>query len=132
MEYLSSLNWTAVAAASLASFVFGNVWFHPGVFGLTWAQAAGVELRMTALAFVGTLAATILGCVGLAWIMRWLGVSGLSAGVGVGLLMLAVFVLPAILGQWLFMDRIRLFAVNAGFNLVNLMLTGAIIGLLQK
>lgn len=132
MEYLASLNWIAIAIAVVVSFFFGNVYFHPGVFGSVWAAAAGVEPKLSALAVIGTLVATTFGCIGLALVLRVAGLSGLGAGIAVALTLSVAFVLPAIVGQWLFMGKIKLFAVNMGFNLVNLLLIGAILGIMQK
>lgn len=132
MEHITNLHWPAVALATVASFILGNVWFHPRVFGMTWANAAGVELVPTVSALVGTFLVTVLASIGIAFFMRAVTIVGVGPGFLVGVALTLVFVLPAIIGQWLFMGKPQLFAVNFGFNLVSLGVSGAIIGILQQ
>lgn len=131
MEHFNNLNWLAVGAATVVSFVFGSVWYHPKVFGTIWADSAGVELKVGPGGLIATFLATLALAAGTAFLLRATGLAGAGAGLLLGGLATIAFVLPAILGQWVFMNRLPLFAVNIGFNLLNLMLVGGIVGWLQ-
>lgn len=43
-DFLGDLNWPAVAAAALAYFVLGGIWYAPPVLGNTWMKAAGLKM----------------------------------------------------------------------------------------
>lgn len=44
MEDFSSVNWLAVVAGTLISFIGCWVWYSPKVFGKKWAEGSGVKL----------------------------------------------------------------------------------------
>ena len=132
MEHFTSISWMGVISATVASFILGFVWFHPNVFGMTWAKSAQVELKPSSLAMVGTLLSTIILAIGFAFILRLTGWAGAMPGVGLGLLSVIIFIAPALIGQWFFMNRLPLFAVNIGFNVVNMIVIGLIIGKFQS
>lgn len=40
----SQINWIAIVVATLAYFLFGEIWYHKKVFGTKWAQSHGISL----------------------------------------------------------------------------------------
>jgi len=42
MSDLQSINYIAVAAATIASYLLGFAWYHWAVFGEAWANALGI------------------------------------------------------------------------------------------
>ena len=92
MDILAHLNWPAVAAAAVAGFVTGAVWY--GVFAKPWMAAAGrsdddVEPKVSTYVFAGVLqlvmAVTIAVIIAQAGIASWLGGAGLGFVIGIGL-----------------------------------------------
>lgn len=39
MDILQGLNWWGIAAATVAAYIVGAVWYHPAVFGTRWQAA---------------------------------------------------------------------------------------------
>ena len=131
MEFLLSIKWSAVAIATFVSFVFGFVYYHPAVLGQAWANGAGVELgQPSTAAIVGTFLGNLAAALGIVFVLQIMGEpgQGLLSGLYVGALLAILVITPAIIGQWLFMGKPQLFAVNFGYNLSSMALTGAILG----
>lgn len=129
---VAEFNWPAIIVATLAAFGLGGAWYSRCVFGVAWMQDVGLaeqdvsatKMRKTfAVAFVLQFAAamtlaTLLGQDG-----TWL--TGVQKGliVGTGLVATAYGV------TYLFEQRpLRLFMINAGYNIVLFAIMGAIIG----
>jgi MFS family permease len=43
LDYVSELNWLAVAVATLAAMVIGATWYAPPLFGRFWMKTAGLK-----------------------------------------------------------------------------------------
>ena len=41
---LHSIHWLALAACTVANYIFGMIWYSPMVFGKKWAKASGTTL----------------------------------------------------------------------------------------
>lgn len=129
---LSKLNWFAVGAAALSTFLLGGIWYSPVLFGRAWQRETGLsdaQLQQRSLAVVfGTsfllalimafnLAAFLQGPPDLAW--------GIAAGAlaGIGWVAMAMGV------TYLFEARsMKLFLINAGYHAVSFVIMGAILG----
>lgn len=128
----SKLNWLAVGAAALSTFLLGGVWYSPALFGRAWQRETGLsdaQLQQRSLAVVfGTsfllalimafnLAAFLQGPPDLAWGMT----AGALAGIG--------WVAMAMGVTYLFEARsMKLFLINAGYHAVSFIIMGAILG----
>lgn len=68
-EITTNVDWIAVAAGTLVSFLLGCLWYSPMLFGKKWAAGIGVDLgsasSMPVAAMVAQLVATFL----LAWVV---------------------------------------------------------------
>lgn len=128
----SKLNWLAVGAAALSTFLLGGIWYSPALFGRAWQRETGLsdtQLQSRSMAMVfGTsfvlalimafnLAAFLQGPPDLAWGMT----AGALAGVG--------WVAMAMGVTYLFEARsMKLFLINAGYHAVSFIIMGAILG----
>ena len=128
----SKLNWLAVGAAALSTFLLGGIWYSPVLFGRAWQRETGLsdaQLQQRSLAVVfGTsfvlalimafnLAAFLQGPPDLAWGMT----AGALAGIG--------WVAMAMGVTYLFEARsMKLFLINAGYHAVSFVIMGAILG----
>ena len=129
---VADFNWLAIIAATIAAFVLGGGWYAKGVFGASWMQDVGLTEEDANSAnmpkiFGGAFVLQLIAAMTLAAILgpesNWL--SGIQTGllVGVGFLATAYGV------TYLFEQRpLRLFMINAGYNVVLLAIMGAIIG----
>jgi hypothetical protein len=128
----SKLNWLAVGAAALSTFLLGGIWYSPALFGRAWQRETGLsdtQLQSRSMAMVfGTsfvlalimafnLAAFLQGPPDLAWGMT----AGALAGIG--------WVAMAMGVTYLFEARsMKLFLINAGYHAVSFIVMGAILG----
>lgn len=131
----SDINYLAVAAAAVASFVIGGLWYSPVLFGKAWMQENGLseeKIRSSNMAVIFgvsfvlsviisfNLAAFLGKDAGLVW--------GLTAGglAGIGWVAASLGIL------YLFERKsFRLFMINAGYQAVTYVVAGGIIGAWQ-
>ena len=128
----SKLNYLAIAAAAVAAFVIGGVWYSPALFANAWMKAAGLnaaELQKRKMGKVfGTalvlelvmsfnLAAFLQGPPNLAWGIT----AGALAGIG--------WVATGMGVTYLFEARpMKLYLIDAGYHAVTFMVMGGILG----
>jgi hypothetical protein len=129
---VADFNWLAIIVATIAAFVLGGAWYAKGLFGAAWMQDVGLTEEDTKNAsmpktFGGAFVLQLIAALTLATILgpdsTWL--SGVHVGlfVGIGLVATAYGV------TYLFEQRsLRLFMINAGYNVVLFVIMGAIIG----
>jgi hypothetical protein len=127
-----SLNWLAVLLASLSSFVIGGLWYSL-LFAKPWQKAAGVsdEQAKTGVVrvFVGSF---LLSLVMAASLAAFIGAGGAVFGLLAGLAAGITWVAAAFGVNYLFERRpLRLFLINAGYNVITFGVMGLIIGAMQ-
>jgi hypothetical protein len=130
---LGQVNWMAVGAAALSTFVLGGLWYSPALFGRAWQRAAGVTqadvertsaLRVFGLSFLFALAmafnlAMFLAAPGTT--PGWGATAGLLAGFGWVTLAIAVIALFE-RRSWSYI------AINGGYMTVAFVIMGLILG----
>ena len=129
---VADFNWLAIIAATVTAFVLGGAWYSKGLFGAAWMQDVGLTEESANSAnmpktFGGAFVFQLIAAMTLATFLgpesTWL--SGVQTGlvIGIGFLATAYGV------TYLFEQRpLRLFMINAGYNVVLLAIMGAIIG----
>lgn len=134
----SMINWVAVVIAAVASMVIGFVWYGP-LFGKPWiklmgmsksdikrAKSAGMSLQY-GVSLIGSLAMAFV----LSYFLLFMGTNSLVTAAMVGFWAWLGFVAPIQMTEVLFGGKsLPLFLINTGYQLVNLVAMGAIIGLL--
>ena len=125
------VNWLAVVAAALASFVLGGIWYS-ALFAKAWQAAAGVsdeQMRTgnKALTFSG---AFVLSLIQAAVFALFLGPNpGLMFATGAGFAAGLCWVAAAFGITYLFEQRsLTLFAINGGYSTLQFTAIGAILG----
>ena len=129
---LVGINWAAVVVATIAAFAIGGFWYSKSLFGSTWLQEVGlteeaVNNTNMPRTFGGTFVLQFLAVTALAVLIgadsTWQ--NGLYAGLLVG-----VFWVATAYGiTYLFEQRsLRLFLINAGYNVILFAIVGTIIG----
>lgn len=127
-----------ILVAAIVNVVLGMVWFHPKVFGDSWARAAGLnsstmedgKKKMPMMAFVAFLAAMVVAYVmnhfGIAWgVFDWIG------GVELGIWTWLGFTAPVLLGSVLWeMKPMKYYAITSGYWLVSFVVMAVILVLL--
>ncbi len=143
-----TINWIAVFAASISSFIIGAIWFGPKTFYPTWIKAQGREVptervHMTAgetiLMFGGTYVGQLVQAVALAFVLAQLHVWGpgmnWSVGAVVGFLFSVAFGAFASLSHRMFGQAdhkvyrsLKVLLIEVGQDVIALTVAGAILG----
>jgi uncharacterized protein DUF1761 len=126
------LNWVAIIVAAIIPMVLGALWYSPILFADRWMQAVGrtrEELGDAALGYLLSAVGAFLSSYVLARIIKWAEVDDLWNGILVGLLAWVGFVATVLAVTTYFSGRPRaLWLINAGYQLVALVLMGALLG----
>ena len=131
-QLFADIHWLAVLAAFVANFALGAAWYSPALFANAWMQDVGLNeesLKNANMArtFGGAIVLEIIAIIALAAFIgrdaTW--IEGLHTGLWVGL-----FWISTAYGiTYLFEQRpLRLWLINAGYNIVLYALVGTIIG----
>ncbi len=131
-ESLAGINWLAVVVSTVIAFAIGGIWYSKALFGSIWLEEVGLTEEAAndanmAKTFGGTFVLQFLAVTALAVVLGTDGTwqSGLQIG-----LMVGVFWIATAYGiTYLFEQRsMRLFLINAGYNVILFALVGTIIG----
>jgi hypothetical protein len=133
-QALGHIHWLAVAAAAIAGFPLGALWYGP-LFGGAWMAATGItkeRARQANMAKVygTTLVLNLLIATSLAMFIG--AQSNLQAGLFAGFMAGFTYVAAALGITYLFEFRpLKLWAINAGYQVVVFSLMGVILGAWQ-
>ena len=126
------VNYVAVLLAAVSAMVIGSIWYGP-LFGKAWMKLTGVskedvnKKEMPKLYGIMFLGALVEGYI-LSHFIHYAGAYTVFDGAKTGVWAWLGFVAATMLGSYLFAKRpVKLFYIDAGYALVNLMVMGAII-----
>ncbi len=127
------VNWPAVAVATVAKFATGAVWYSPLVFGPRWRALVGVTPEAFRARAVPGMITDLLSGLVLAWVLanvlKFTGAVGLVPGARVSFFLWLGFVATPLLSTTVYEGRpLALFAVNAPYWLISMLIMGGIIG----
>lgn len=130
------MNYLAILVAAIATMVLGFLWYGP-LFGKPWMKLAGLttekisEMKkkgMTKTYMVSMLASLIMAYV-LSFFVSSVGADTAVAGAVVGLWVWVGFVATTMINDVLFLNKsVNLYSINTGYQLVSLLIMGAILG----
>lgn len=126
-----ALNWLAVIAAALSSFVLGGLWYGP-LFGKPWMQAAGVSADQVAkgnkaMIFGGTFVLSLIAAASFAFFLgaNVNATTGALYGFTAGL----CWVTTSLGSTYLFEHKpMSLWLINGGYRTLQFTLIGLILG----
>jgi hypothetical protein len=132
-EAAASINYLAVFAAAVSSFLVGGLWYSPFLFGKAWTRETGLteqELGTRNLGLVFGLS-FVLALIGTLVFARFLGPEpGFGLGVGAGLAAGLCWVAGSFGINYLFEKKsLKLWLINGGYHTAQYTLIGAILGL---
>ncbi len=136
MVALLDVNLLAVLVAAVLQMALGFLWYSPMLFGNTWMKLAGiktdpkkVKAEMPKSAFFGFLTALVMVFI-LAQVVGYTQAKTLVDGVMSGFWMWLGFVATVMAGIVLWEGKpFKLYALNVGYYLVTLVISGAILAL---
>lgn len=126
-------NYWAILVAAVASFILEAVWYT--VFLQQWMR--GISRTMDSLKATGmneyvqyliALVMAALVATGLSCVTQLTGAQTAGRGVKVGFLVWLAFMGTILATEYVFEARLELFAINAGFWLLDCLVIGAIVG----
>ncbi|HWL64330.1 MAG TPA: DUF1761 domain-containing protein [Steroidobacteraceae bacterium] len=131
MDRFALVNWLSVIVAAASGFVIGALWYGP-LFGKAWMRLSGMTKEKGAET---SMALTF----GTAYVLNFIAATGIATVSGdragiwfalhTGLLGAVFFIAPALGVIHLFEQRpLRLWLINAGYQVLNFAAMGAIIG----
>ncbi len=133
MHHISSVNWVAVLVAAVSGFAVGSLWYSL-LFQKAWMRHSGMTKEKgaqgnPALTFGGAFVLNVIAATGLALLI---GDAGLHGGIHAGAFTGLFFVATALGVIYLFeMKPLGLWLINAGYQVVNFAVMGAILGAWQ-
>lgn len=131
----AEINYWAVLVSAVVAVVINYVWYSPIAFGRVWANLTGRIVDKSLSVSSSNRAATIkmffLGLLMvyiLAHFVDYTSATTVGQGALTGLWLWLGFVATTSLGTFLSEDRpLKLWAINAGYQLITLVITGAIL-----
>lgn len=136
---MMTLNYLAVALATVAGMLVGWAWFSPILLGKPWAARTGVDLRAKTpawaylLALVATAVTAVVLAVGSALVHDALGGSYLGVTLAVASVGWLGFTASRNAVEYLFERKaLSLYAIDMGHQLVVLVVMAVVIGLLGR
>lgn len=131
-------NLLAVLAATLIQFFLGALWYSL-FFAKPWMALTGHVRSETGERPKGAISSMIVSFFGglvlsfiLAHVVLWSGASGIHAGVFVGFICWLGFVAAPLLSETMYERRpYKLYAINAGYWLTSLLISGAVLACWQ-
>lgn len=131
MHSLESINVLAILVTALAGFVIGSIWYGP-LFSKAWLKASGtptgnMTTAQTVRLFASAYVLNVVIAFGLALLIG--GHHSLHGGLHTGFFVSVMFMATAIGVTYLFERKpLKLFFINAGYQVVNCTVMGAILG----
>jgi Protein of unknown function (DUF1761) len=125
------LSWAMLVAAILRMMV-GALWFSPIAFAPTWQKLIGLTQDQMKAGMPRAIAADAVGSLIMAWVLAhaiaYAGAATLGQGAAVGIFNWLGFVAVVLFTGVLYEQRpLKLFWLTGGFNLVALVLMGALL-----
>jgi Protein of unknown function (DUF1761) len=126
-------NFWAILVSALFQWLLGAVWYSPALFAKPWMEMAGVHpnankknrmmVGMVA-SFVGSLVTSFM----LAQVVMWAGAETYYLGALIGFILWLGFIAAPLSASYIYEGRpIDLFAINAGYWMVGLSITGGLL-----
>lgn len=133
MEAAIAVNWWAIIIAAVAKFAIGAVWYT-AIFGRRYRALLGVPEGASAQGMTPAFVVQIIGDLIMAYVLaRFIGHYGatdLLGGAFIGFMAWLGFVVTIMVGTIFYEKKPgELIAINAGYQLVGLVVMGAIIGM---
>ena len=125
------INWVAVLVAAVVRLVIGGLWYAPFAFGPMWQKTVGITQDQMLKAMPRAIAVNAVGSLLMAFILEhavvYAQATSLLQGAAVGALNWLGFVAVVLVATNVYEQRpLRSAYVSAGFNLVALVLMGAL------
>ena len=132
MHHLHNFNYWAILVAALFQWFLGALWYSPPLFAKPWAAMLGIKMdgekKGLATGMIASILCDLLLCFVLAHIILWSGAASFARGALAGFIVWCGFFVAPNLPQGIYERRpFKLFAINNGYWLVGLLVSGGIL-----
>jgi len=128
------INVLALIAAALIRFVVGALWYSPVGFASAWREIVGLDEAKMRAGLPKAIAVDLVGSLIMAFVLEhaviYAGAATLATGAAVGFFNWLGFIAVILMGTVVYEQRpLKLFFINGGFNLIALVLMGALLAI---
>jgi len=132
MHHLHNFNFWAILVAALFQWFLGALWYSPPLFAKPWmaivGRQKGDDKSGMATGMISSFICDVILSFVLAHVVIWSGSSSFGHGALAGFIMWAGFIACPSLPQGIYEGRpFKLFAINGGYWLVALLVSGGIL-----
>ena len=131
----SSVTWLGVIVCVVVAMISGFIWYHPKVFFPAWWAGigkSGEPGNPNPIIYVFTIVAALVEALAMSFMLNVMPSGNLASGALTGFMLWLGFVAPTNLVNKLFAGHgFKVWAIEAGNHLLNLLLFGAILGAWQ-
>lgn len=132
IHHLHNLNHWAVLVSALIEWFLGAAWYSPALFAKPWMAALGIkpkgEKKGLAVGMISSFVGDLILSFVLWHLVTWAGANTWTTGAFVGFLCWIGFFAASNFPQGIYESRpFRLFAINNGYWLVCLLVTGGLL-----
>lgn len=133
MHIHHTFNYPAIVVCAVFLWILGAAWYSPAMFARPWVAIVGRKMGEKPQGVVLGMVSSFVGDLLLAFVMDhfiiWANVTTLAWGVMMGFICWVGFVAGPLFPQHIYEGRPRTyFLINAGYWLIGMMGTGAILG----
>ncbi len=132
------INYPAVIVSAIAKFAFGALWYSPVLFASQWMQYTGITEEMAAesnmaVIFGGSFVLYLLQAYVLAHFVHYTNATNAKGGAQTGFWIWLGFMATLLMQSALYERHpMGLWAINAGYELVSIILMGVILAAWKK
>jgi hypothetical protein len=131
-HHLHSMNHWAVLVSALILWLLGAVWYSPALFAKPWMAALGIrpdgEKKGLALGMVSSFIGDLILSFVLLHFILWANAATWATGAFIGFISWLGFIAAPAFPQGIYERRpFKLFAINTGYWLVGLLITGGLL-----
>ena len=131
MHHLHFNHW-AILVSALIQWFLGAAWYSPALFAKPWMAMVSVRTKTKTVGMIVGMIASFVGSVVtsfiLAHVVMWSGAAIFSLGALIGFILWLGFIAAPLAASYIYEGRpFKLFAINTGYWLVALIVTGGLL-----
>jgi hypothetical protein len=131
MHHLHFNHW-AILVSALIQWFLGAAWYSPALFAKPWMAMVSVRTKTKTVSMIVGMIASFVGSVVtsfiLAHVVMWSGAAIFSLGALIGFILWLGFIAAPLAASYIYEGRpFKLFAINTGYWLVALIVTGGLL-----
>ena len=127
-------NYWAILVSAVIQWLLGAVWYSPALFAKPWISLVGLKIdgsnknKTMIVGMIASFIGSVVTSLMLAHVVIWSGAKSVAAGALIGFIMWLGFLAAPLCASYIYEGRpFKLFAINTGYWLVALLVTGGLL-----